>query len=101
MFLSKIDFDQEGNVKPFRYTVAPKAKVNVFDPKPLESGLDPMAARYSQMGAHFIGKFHQLSCAPTALCKMLWEVGGGVKVSFLDWRRLECFELCDVGVGGR
>ncbi|CAK9107673.1 unnamed protein product, partial [Durusdinium trenchii] len=65
--------DTEGNVKPFRYTVAPKAKVNVFDPKPLESGLDPMAARYSQMGAHFIGKFHQLSCAPTALCKMLWE----------------------------
>ena len=65
---------KDGNdVKPFRYELAVAAKCNVFEPKRLDTGLNLMDCRYSQLGAAFIGKLHQLSPAPASLCKVLWE----------------------------
>ena len=32
-----------------------------------------MEARYSQLGAGFIGKLHQLASAPAGICKVLFE----------------------------
>ena len=61
------------NVRPFRYTVTSRAKINTFEPKKLDPGYDLMTARYSQIGVGFIGNFHKLACAPASLCKVLWE----------------------------
>lgn len=77
-FPDMIAFDfnacKDGNdVKPFRYEVSVCAKCNVFEPKKLDPGLNLMDCRYSQLGAAFIGKLHQLSPAPASLCKVLWE----------------------------
>lgn len=66
---------EDGNNLPFRYSVTPRAKVNVFEPKALDSATDLTQCRYSTMGAAFTGSLHKLACAPNSLCKILWEAG--------------------------
>ena len=60
---------------PFRYNLAPRARINFFEPKALDQGTDLLACRYSQLGAACLGSLHRLACAPTALCQVVWEAG--------------------------
>lgn len=66
---------EDGGNLPFRYSVTPRAKVNVFEPKALDAATDLMQCRYSTMGAAFSGSFHKLACTPNSLCEILWEAG--------------------------
>ena len=49
--VSKSTVQDDGSARPFRYTVEPKSKVNVFKPKRVETDL--MAVRASQFGGCF------------------------------------------------
>lgn len=60
--------------RPFRYTIAPRARVSCFEPKPLAAGTETKGMRYTMLGAVASGKFNELAAAPAALCKVVWEV---------------------------
>ena len=58
----------DGTPRPFRYTIEPKSKVNVFKPKRVEADL--MAARTSQFGGCFADYDKLVQSANIAT---LWE----------------------------
>lgn len=74
---------------PFRYTCSPSSKVPCFVPAPLPATVNLMEARYSQLGAGFIGKLHQLTSAPAALCKILFEARVAVRTASVSEVKLQ------------
>ena len=60
---------QDGSVLPFRYTVAAKSKVNVFEPKRLGEGASDV--RPTMLGAVFVNRLSKLP--RTTACSIIWE----------------------------
>ena len=67
---------QDGAVRPFRYSIQCKKKVNVFTPKPLTPA--SVDVRATQCGALLVGHLKKFLPGPNSscndLCQILWEV---------------------------
>lgn len=70
-------------MKPFRYRIKARTKINCFEPKPLSASdaTDLMTLRASVFGGAFIGQLDKLGAGST-LCQTLWEAQGTVPELF-------------------
>ena len=75
MFLQLVACMQEGSGNPvaFRYTVAPKSRVNVLEPKALGEDVNRTHMRYSMLGNAMSGNLKHL--LGWDLLRVLWEAG--------------------------